>query len=117
MVAPNLLDCECEENGAHLNLAGNEQPSHSQDANGAVNLVGWEGEEVEVEDDGLCCWRSCDFTPSEIDFNDTLSGVQSTLPTPSESECFKLFLDEELVESVVQDTISSLQMYQHSGCL
>ncbi|CAB1345010.1 unnamed protein product [Coregonus sp. 'balchen'] len=78
-----------EDNGAHPNLVGNKHPSPSQDAGAAANLVGCEGEEDEVEED---------------DFNNTLSGVQSTLPTPSEAGGFKLFLDEELVESVVQET-------------
>ncbi|CAB1317006.1 unnamed protein product [Coregonus sp. 'balchen'] len=101
-ICPNLLDCEremSEDNGAHANLAGNEHPSPSQDAGAAANLVGCEGEEVEIEEDDPRCLRSCHFTPSEIYFNDTLSGVQSTLPTP----CL-LFLLEELVDSVVQET-------------
>ncbi|KAK6301238.1 hypothetical protein J4Q44_G00293360 [Coregonus suidteri] len=75
----------------------NEHPSPPQDAGAAANVV-------EVEEDGPRGWRSCHFKPSERHFNDTLSGVQSTLPTPSEADCFKLFLDEDLVESVVQET-------------
>ena len=67
-----LLDCEGEENGAHLNLAGNEHHSPPKYAGPAVNLVGCEGKEI--EEDGPRSWRSCHFTLSEIDFNDTLSG-------------------------------------------
>eukprot|EP00063_Salmo_salar_P066961 XP_014041796.1 PREDICTED: piggyBac transposable element-derived protein 4-like [Salmo salar] len=84
-----------EKKGSDLTHQSNEHPSTPQDA--AANLV-------DVEEDGPRCWRSCHFKPSEIDFNDSLSGVQSTLPTPSEAECFKLFFDKELVESVVQET-------------
>uniref|UniRef100_A0AAY5K4P2 PiggyBac transposable element-derived protein domain-containing protein n=1 Tax=Esox lucius TaxID=8010 RepID=A0AAY5K4P2_ESOLU len=46
------------------------------------------------------------FTPPvpAIAFDEGQSGVQTSLPSPTEAECFKLFMTEQLVGDIVEET-------------
>lgn len=37
-------------------------------------------------------------SPPDLDFDNTTKGVQDSLTNPSEAECFRLFMNEQLVE-------------------
>jgi hypothetical protein len=52
-------------------------------------------------------WKATShFTPPgpAVCFDESQSGVQRPCPFPSEAECFKLFLTEELVGDMVEET-------------
>ena len=52
-------------------------------------------------------WKATSyFTPPgpAVCFDESQSGVQRPLPFPTEAECFKLFLTEELVGEIVEET-------------
>ena len=52
-------------------------------------------------------WKAAShFTPPgpAVCFDESQSGVQRPLPFPTEAECFKLFLTEELVGDMVEET-------------
>uniref|UniRef100_A0A674BS31 PiggyBac transposable element-derived protein domain-containing protein n=1 Tax=Salmo trutta TaxID=8032 RepID=A0A674BS31_SALTR len=57
---------------------------------------------------GFCgSWKAAShFTPPgpAVCFDESQSGVQRPLPFPTEAECFKLFLTEELVGNIVKET-------------
>ncbi|RXN17129.1 piggyBac transposable element-derived 4-like protein [Labeo rohita] len=49
-------------------------------------------------------WTSDPFSPPDMDFDNTTTGVQGSLTNPSEAECFRLFMNEQLAEQVVEET-------------
>ncbi|ROL45245.1 PiggyBac transposable element-derived protein 4 [Anabarilius grahami] len=52
----------------------------------------------------LPTWTSDLFSPPDLDFDNTGKGVQDSQTNPSEADCFKLFMNEPIVEQVVQKT-------------
>ena len=67
--------------------------------------MGDEVEEVE-EVSSTNWWDASAFTPPgpRVVFNETLSGVQTPSEDPTEAQCFKLFLTDELVNEIVEET-------------
>ncbi|RXN28340.1 piggyBac transposable element-derived 4-like protein [Labeo rohita] len=49
-------------------------------------------------------WTSDPFSPPDMDFDNTTTGVQGSPTNPSEAECFRLFMNAQLVEQVVEET-------------
>ncbi|XP_052010817.1 piggyBac transposable element-derived protein 4-like isoform X1 [Xyrauchen texanus] len=69
------------------------------------------GKETKISDEGEevspPCWRTtCNFTPPGpgVVFDNTKCGVQNPPATPTEVQCFKMFITEALVEVLVQET-------------
>lgn len=80
-----------------MNLAGIEDPEEPEEPeNGAGNLS--PAREPRAK------WSSSSFIPPEMIFDDSEAGVKVLMPNPTEADCFKLFLDEPLMESVVEET-------------
>ena len=71
-------------------------------------LVLMEAHQQWCETQEVCCsWKaSSHFTlpGPAVGFNESQSRVQSLLPSPSEAECIKQFLAEELVGDIVKET-------------
>uniref|UniRef100_A0A8C7H0A3 PiggyBac transposable element-derived protein 4-like n=1 Tax=Oncorhynchus kisutch TaxID=8019 RepID=A0A8C7H0A3_ONCKI len=66
----------------------------------------YESQESDSDSDSEDWKATSHFTPPgpAVCFDESQSGVQRPLPFPTEAECFKLFLTEELVGEIVEET-------------
>uniref|UniRef100_A0A8C7LTA0 PiggyBac transposable element-derived protein domain-containing protein n=1 Tax=Oncorhynchus mykiss TaxID=8022 RepID=A0A8C7LTA0_ONCMY len=97
---PNLVAIENPE--SEFPLSTDEVPGPFEDAGG-------DGGRPTVDEVQEFCgsWKATShFTPPgpAVCFDDSHSGVQRLLPFPTEAECFKLFLTEELLGNIVEET-------------
>ena len=79
--------------------------------------AGGDGGRLTVDEVQEFCgsWKAAShFTPPgpAVCFDESQSGVQCPLPFPSEAECFKLFLTEELVGDIAETNHYALELQE-----